>query len=49
MYVEEHTFDQDIYNPEYVHFDQVLMIDTDIVDKDYFECLDPDDLRVEQG
>ena len=48
LYVEEHTFDQDIYNPEHVHFDQVLMIDTDIVDEDYFECLDPSDLKIEE-
>ena len=45
LYVEEHTFDQDIYKSEYVHFDQVLMIDTDIVDEDYFECLDPSNLK----
>ena len=48
MYVEEHTFDQDIFNPEHVRFDQVLMIDTEIVDEDYFECLDPSDLMVEE-
>ena len=35
LYVEEHTFDWDIYNPEHVRFDQVLMIDTDNVDEDY--------------
>ena len=46
MYIEEHTFDQDIYKSEYVHFDQLLMIDTGIVDKDHFECFDPEDLKV---
>ena len=48
MYVEEHTFDQDIYKSEYVHFDQVLMIDTDIVDEDHFKCLNPDNLNVKE-
>ena len=45
MYVEEHTFDQDIYKTECTHFDQVLMIDADIMDEDHFECLDPDNLK----
>ena len=47
MYVEQHTFDQDIYKSEYVRIGKILMIDTNNVDKDHYECLDPDNLKVE--
>ena len=44
LYVEVHTFDQDLHESDYIPFAQVIMMDTKIVDEDHFACLLPDNL-----